>query len=124
MPGRFAYPDPEEFAPTAEEIADAKTAASAQQNDSTAGSTIGGILGALAGGTLGTIIEPGGGTLAGAGLGAGLGSSVGNWIGGQVGSADANSADERGRLAAMKRQKKLTRLQMREQAFNDLMNEA
>jgi phage tail tape-measure protein len=112
---------PEEFAPTDEELADTRTSQGAQGTDSAIGSGVGGLVGTLAG--LAPLLIPGGAALAPvtAPIGAQVGSSIGSAIGGQVGSHEAEQADERLRAAEEERKKKLSALQMREQALADFI---
>lgn len=117
MARRFSYPNPDELEPTDAELADERTAAGAQQTDSAIGGGVGGVLGGALG-ALGIPLGLGEVTIP---AGIALGSGVGSAIGGQVGGGAANEADARLRDAQLKRQKKLTALQMREQALNDLL---
>jgi phage tail tape-measure protein len=113
---------PEEFEPSDEELADARTSQSAQGTDSAIGSGVGGLVGTLAG--LAPLLIPGVGAAIApitAPMGGQIGSSVGSAIGGQIGGHDAEQADERLRKAEEERKKKLTALQMREQALNDFI---
>jgi hypothetical protein len=117
MARRFRYPNPDEFQPTDAELADARTAESAQGTDS----TIGGVAGGVLGGALGALGIPLGLGEVTIPAGMSLGSGIGSAIGGSIGGAASDEADARLRDAQLARQKKLTALQMREQALNDLL---
>jgi len=118
----FRFPNPDEFQPSEQELEDARTSQGAQGTDSAIGGTIGGVAGTIAG--LAPLLIPGAGvpiaTLTAPALGA-LGSSIGSAIGGGVGGDAANKADERLRTAEAERQKKLTALQLRQQALDSFL---
>ena len=118
MPRRLT---PEDLALTAAE----KRAAEVQAEGGAGNRAIGGTIGSLAGAGLGAL-----GFLGGPGLGAatlGLGSSIGGALGGMAG--DALSEDELGAADAtlaegeMRRQEKLARYKLRQDALNALMSE-
>lgn len=119
----YRYPTADELAPTEDELKAARDAAGAQQTDSAWGSGIGTVLGGLAGlapllaGPAGVpllaVTEPAGLTMGGA---------VGSTIGGMIGSDTANKAENELQKGEIERQKKVTALQLRNQALQQLMN--
>lgn len=110
----WSYPDPEELEPSEQELRDAEQAAKAQQESA----SIGGIAGTALG-SLGYLI-PGVGPIAGP-VTQLLGSQVGQAIGGEIGKDAAQKAEERLRKKQAARAKKLTALEMRERALDELL---
>lgn len=113
----YRYPTADELAPTEKERQAARTAAGAQQTGAAWGSGIGGV----AGGALGALglLVPGLGEVtipAGIAAGAGLGGA----IGGSIGSGAAENADAVLSAGELARQKKVTALQLRQQALDRL----
>lgn len=113
-------PTADELIPTDEELAAARTAASAPGEGSAWGGGIGTALGAGAGallsipsfGTLAPLLIP---------AGAGVGGALGSAIGGSVGNAQAKGAGDTLTAAQAKRQKLLDEDAQREEALARLM---
>jgi hypothetical protein len=116
---------PEEFEPSDEELADTRTSQGAQGTDSAIGSGVGGLVGTLAG-LAPLLAGPAGIPLLSTTMpiGAAVGASVGGAAGGVIGGHQAEQADERLRAAEEERKKKLSALQMREQALADFIGDA
>lgn len=109
------YLRPEDIAPTEQELADARTAASAQQNGGSWGTGIGTALG----GIVGTLVAPGAGTALGASLGGGLGGALGTAIGGGI----AGGANDELQHAAAIRARRLADFQLKQKALDQLLEE-
>jgi len=106
--------------PTDEELAAARTAASAPGEATAWGGGIGTALGAIGGALLGI---PTGGALSAplAGIGAGVGGGLGSAIGGSIGGEIGKNAGDTLTAAQARRQKMLDEDQLREEALAKLM---
>lgn len=116
------FPTADELEPSEEEKQAARTAASAQGTDAAWGSGIG----TVAGGALGALGILGGPELAALTIPAGmtLGGTVGNALGGQIGGDAAHNASDTLSADEAERQKKVTEVQLREDALNRLLARA
>lgn len=113
-------PTATDLIPTDEELAAARTAASAPQEDTAWGGGIGTALGAIGGALLG-IPTAGALSVPLAGIGAGVGGALGSAVGGSIGGAQAKGAGDTLTAAQAKRQKLVDDDQLREEALAKLM---